>query len=98
MNGFSWKRMLLSRRFPSRLSRMILIGGISLLVFILLNPGRNRSFQPPEETFAKTTPFQFPATGGQSGIPAFPGAEGAGALSVGGRGARIIEVTNLNDS
>ena len=31
-------------------------------------------------------------------IPAFPGAEGYGALSLGGRGGKIIEVTNLNDS
>lgn len=31
-------------------------------------------------------------------IEAFAGAEGAGALSKGGRGGRIIQVTNLNDS
>jgi pectate lyase len=31
-------------------------------------------------------------------IPAFPGAEGFGALSVGGRGGQIIEVTNLENS
>jgi len=31
-------------------------------------------------------------------LPAFPGAEGAAAETIGGRGGRIIEVTNLNGS
>lgn len=33
-----------------------------------------------------------------SPLPAFPGAVGGGALSVGGRGGSILEVTNLSDS
>ncbi len=34
----------------------------------------------------------------RQGIPAFPGAEGFGAVATGGRGGRVIEVTTLADS
>lgn len=40
-------------------------------------------------------------TGGSSGAPpvkAFPSAEGAGANAIGGRGGKVVEITNLEDS
>ena len=53
---------------------------------------------PPVEGSIKYDDFDIPAIEEDGVARAFPGAEGGGMYATGGRGGKVIHVTNLNDS
>ena len=49
-------------------------------------------------TAAALAAVSFPAFSEDAVLPSFPGAEGFGAITTGGRGGKVYQVTNLDDS
>lgn len=72
-----------------RVRQPFALGLLILLFALLIQTVSTFSTELPEENFFLASAPDF--------LPAFPGAEGFGSVSVGGRGGRVIEVTNLND-
>ena len=70
----------------SRLLHMVPFGKTLILCLGLLLPLASGSTLAPE------------ATTDQSMVPAFPGAQGGGKYTSGGRGGKVIKVSNLHDS
>jgi pectate lyase len=60
--------------------------------------GQNSTGEGLKSSIVSATTGTSAPVGDLSVLRAFPGAEGGGALSVGGRGGRVIYVTNLNNS
>lgn len=87
MGDFTYLTKILRLCFVSRKTCLFYFW---LVVFPLILP---RTF--PQFLYSRTE--ENPTLASSKFVPAFPEAEGFGAVSVGGRGGKIIEVTNLKD-
>ncbi len=88
-----------ARTHMKRSFQIIVIGSLVLLANVV--PGTNAKAQSgnavagePEVGQIPPHPTRLP----EGAIPAFPGAWGAGMFTTGGRGGKVIAVTNLNDN
>src|SRR5690606_39244225 len=82
--------MMINKTFSHRSLKKRLL----FIALLLAGTGVNAQQTQPERGQIPPHPPRLP----EGAIPAFPGAWGGGMFTTGGRGGKVIAVTNLNDS